>query len=101
METAAHPSFHRNILHESLYRKHVLGEECSVPKVSLPYYDESFYSTIRELREENHDIDLAVISFKQLYKLLLDKLVLCSPATDDSPLSLSGSSQPTQGETGH
>ena len=47
METACHPAFRHNLLHEILFRYHVLGEESLPNPGFLPYYDEDFFSTIK------------------------------------------------------
>ena len=52
METAANPKFRRSLLHSVLYRYHVL-DDTSVPDPGyLPYYNQSFFETIKYVHLE-------------------------------------------------
>ena len=57
METAAHPAFTHNLLHSTLYRVHVLGDDSiDTPPLPPPYYPLSFFDTIRKVKE-THTIE--------------------------------------------
>ena len=88
--------FKHNLFHEVLYRFHVLGES-SLPNPGYPpYYDENFFSVIRDYHH-NSDMNITMLTTKQWYKMLLDDQVLKSPATDNSPPTL----LPVRAETLH
>ena len=87
LETAVNPSFRHNLYHEVLFRYHVLGEE-SLPDPGIPpFYDKKFFSTIRHYHE-NSPLNVAVMSTKQWYSVLMEDQVLMQPATDSSPPAL-------------
>ena len=84
LETAANPTFRHHLYHEILYRFHVLGE-VSLPDPGLPpYYDQQFFDTIRHYHQAS-PLNIAVMSIKQWYAVLLEDRVLMSPATDNTP----------------
>ena len=43
LETASNPKFRHSLLHEVLFRYHVLGETCLPNPGFLPYYDQNFF----------------------------------------------------------
>ena len=52
METAAHPAFTHSLLHSTLYRVNVLGDDSiATPPPLPPYYPQSFFDTIRKVKE--------------------------------------------------
>ena len=52
LQTAANPSFQPNLLHNLLYRKHVLGEDVpEAPNPPPPYLTPELFSTIRAVKE--------------------------------------------------
>ena len=84
LETAINPSFRHNLFHETLFRYHVLDEVDLGDPGLPPYYDKQFFDTIRHYHETS-PLNIAVMSTKQWYTVLMEDRVLMSPATDDSP----------------
>ena len=73
METAAHPAFTHNILHSTLYRVHVLGDDSiTSPPPLPPYYSLSFFDTIRKVRD-NTPLNVATMSTAQWYRVLVEQ----------------------------
>ena len=96
LETAVNPKFRHSLFHEVLYRYHVLDDD-SVPNPGLtPYYDQNFFSTIKHYKDTS-PLNIALLSTKQWYRLLLEDRVLMSQATDTSPPAL----LPVRAETLH
>ena len=81
METACHPAFRHNLLHEILFRYHVLGEETLPNPGFLPYYDEDFFSTIKHYYQ-NCPLNTSMMTTKQWYKALLEDRILMQTAAD-------------------
>ena len=75
METASNPNFRHNLLHEVLFRYHVLGEDSLPNPGFLPYYDESFFTTIKHYYEAC-PMNISTMTTKQWYRLLLEDRIL-------------------------
>ena len=87
METSANPNFRHSLYHEVLYRYHVLKED-SLPDPGLPpFYDQAFFDTIKH-HTETTPLNVATMSTKQWYTVLMEAQVLMSPATETSPPTL-------------
>ena len=87
LETAANPQFRHSLFHEILFRYHV-QEEVSLPNPGFPpFYDSSFFETIRHYYL-NSPLNIAKMSTKDWYRLLLEDNVLMSKPDDHSPPSL-------------
>ena len=87
IETAANPTFRHSLYHEVLYRYHVLGEVTLPDPGYPPYYDKTFFDTIKHYKD-NSTLNISVMTTKQWYQVLLDDQVLMSPADEDSPATL-------------
>jgi hypothetical protein len=84
LETATNPNFRHSLYHVLLYRYHVLGET-SLPNPGVPpFYDENFFATIRHYHETS-PLNIAVMTIKQWYSVLMEDRVLMSQATEDNP----------------
>ena len=87
LETSTNPNFRDSLFHEYLYQYHVLGD-VSLPNPGLtPYYDQNFFDTIKHYKNTS-PLNIAVLSTRQWYRLLLEDRVTMSPGNDDSPPSL-------------
>ena len=87
LETAINPSFIPSLFHQILYRYHVLGE-VSLPNPGLPpYYDSDFFGVIRHYHL-NCPLNIAKMSTREWYKVLLENKVLMSEPLDQSPAKL-------------
>ena len=84
LETAINPCFRHSLLHEILYRFHVLGEDSIPDPGYLPYYDREFFQTIKHYKETSH-MNIAVMTTKQWYRTLLEDRVLMQPYDPNSP----------------
>jgi hypothetical protein len=98
LETACNPLFRHSMYHELLYRYHVL-EDRNISNPGLPpFYNEVFFSTIRQVHMDTA-FNVATVSEGQWYQLLLEdkvtmevrdlqrQLIMCrvelgSPSTD-------------------
>ena len=87
LETASNPKFRHSLLHEVLFRYHVLGEDSLPNPGFLPYYDEAFFSTIRKYKE-TCPLNISVMTTKQWYRALLEDRVMMKPGVDGSPPAL-------------
>ena len=77
LETSVNPNFRHSLYHEALYRYYVL-EDISIPNPGLtPYYDKTFFSIIKHYKN-NSPMNIAVLSTRQWYRLLLEDRVLMS-----------------------
>ena len=78
------PSYPTNYYHNTLFRWHVLGERLVEDPGRPPYYSEQFFSVIKFVHE-NTPLNLAWITVKQWYKILLEKGVTHNTDEQDSP----------------
>ena len=87
LETSVNPNFQHSLYHETLYRYHVL-DDISVPDPGLtPYYDKTFFSIIKHYKN-NSSMNIAVLSIRQRYMMLLEDRVLMSQNDNSSPTLL-------------
>ena len=71
METAANPKFKRSLLHSVLFRYHVLDDN-SVPDPGyLPYYNESFFETIKHVHLET-PLNVTTMSTSEWVRILTE-----------------------------
>ena len=83
IETSVHPSFRHSLYHETLYRFHVLDDN-SVPDPGLtPYYDKTFFNIIKHYKN-NSTMNIATLSTRQWYRMLLEDRVLMSREDENS-----------------
>ena len=82
METSANPKFQHSMLHEGMYRYHVLEEKTIPDPGFTPYYNSDFFSLIQHY-QKNSSIDIATLTTKQWYSQLLKDMVLCVPSTEN------------------
>ena len=83
LETAVNPTFRHSLYHEALFRYHVLGE-VDLPNPGLPpFYDSQLFETIRHYHTTS-PLNIAVMSTKQWYNVLMEDRLLMSSATDNS-----------------
>ena len=52
LETSLNPKFQHNQYHEALYKWHVEGRRDIVCPVQPPYYENSFFVTIKQVKQE-------------------------------------------------
>ena len=84
LETASNPKFRHSLLHEILFRYHILGEDCLPNPGYLPYYDKEFFSLIRHYHE-TCPLNISSMTTKQWYKILLEDKILMNNSDDGSP----------------
>ena len=70
MKTAAIPKYRHNLLHNTLYRFHVLDDDSLLDPGFLSYYTENFFKTIREVKETSA-MDIRNMSIGQCYQALI------------------------------
>ena len=84
LETSANPGFRHSLLHEVLFRYHVL-EETFLPNPGfLPYYDQQFFNTIKHYKQ-NSPLNISLMTTRQWYRALLEDRVLMLQGGDVSP----------------
>ena len=82
------PNFTTNLYYNTMYRWHVL-EERDLPNPGCPpYYSSKFFSIIRDVRN-NSPLDVALISVKQWYKILIERGVTHTSEDNNFPQSSS------------
>ena len=87
LETSVNPKFRHSLFHEHLYRYHIMGE-LDLPNPGFtPYYDQEFFKLIAYYKNQG-TLDVATMTIKQWYTVLLEDKLLMSPATEDSPAVL-------------
>ena len=87
LETAANPAFRHHLQNEILFRYHVLEDRSLDNPGFTPFYDRSFFETISHYKK-NTELNIATISARQWYLLLLEDKLLNEAATDSSPAKL-------------
>ena len=71
LETAINPKFRRNLYHEALYEWHIENDR-SIPNPGLPpYYPDSFFAKIREVKEEGL-LNIRTLDTASWYRALLE-----------------------------
>ena len=87
LETSVNPKFRHSLFHEHLYRYHIMGE-LDLPNPGFtPYYDQEFFKLIAYYKNQG-TLDVATMTIKQWYTVLVEDKLLMSPATEDSPAVL-------------
>ena len=72
MQTACSKRFQKSVFHSWLYRYHV-EEEIDLPNPGYtPYYDQSFFKTIKDVKS-NSPLNPIYMTVKQWYKLLRNR----------------------------
>ena len=84
LETASNPKFRHSLLHEVLFRYHVLGETCLPNPGFLPYYDQNFFNTIKHY-QDTCPLNISVMTTKQWYQILLEDRALMQPGAAGAP----------------
>ena len=74
LETSVMSNFTHNLYHEALYRWYVEGCRDFSQPILPPYYDQSFFEIIREVKLEGL-LNVSKMSTRQWYRFLLEKLV--------------------------
>ena len=87
LETSINPKFRHSLFHEVLFRFHVLGETNLPDPGFTPYYDKDFFDLISHYKQ-NSTLNIATMSTKEWYTVLVEDRVTMSPATENSPASL-------------
>ena len=87
LETSVNPLFRHSLFHEHLFRYHVM-DETSLPDPGFtPFYDRAFFQLITYYKSSS-TMNIATMTTKQWYTLLLEDKILFSQATEDSPAAL-------------
>jgi hypothetical protein len=81
---AVSPRFPTNHYYSTLYRWHVLDQHDFLEPVRPPYYSAAFFSTIKHVHN-NTPLNVAWVSVKQWYQLLLEHGVTHTSDDEDSP----------------
>ena len=72
LSQAISPLFKSNMYYTTLYRWHVLEERHLPNPGRPPYYSSTFFSIIKDVKD-NTPLNVAHLSVKQRYRLLMDK----------------------------
>ena len=87
LETSINPKFRHSLFHEQLFRYHVLGESNLPDPGFTPYYDRDFFDLIIHYKN-NSPLNIATMTTKQWYSVLLEDKVIMNPATEVSAATL-------------
>ena len=87
LETSINPKFRHSLFHEQLFRYHVLGESNLPDPGFTPYYDRDFFDLIIHYKN-NSPMNIATMTTKQWYSVLLEDKVIMNPATETSAATL-------------
>ena len=87
LETSINPNFRHSLFHEHLFRYHVMGEHSLPDPGYTPYYNRDFFQTICYFRDTSC-LNIASLSIKQWYRLLLEDKILMKAATEEAPTAL-------------
>ena len=71
LETAIIPKFKHNQYHTALYLWHIEGDKDITCPVQPPYYDDSFFNTIKQVKQEGL-LNLKTMSSAQWYRVLVE-----------------------------
>ena len=74
IESAVHPAFRRNIFHEALYKWHVENDRTIINPGLPPYYPDSFFAKIRQVKEESL-LNIITMHTATWYKGLLENYI--------------------------
>ena len=72
LETAVNPKFRHSLLHSTLFRYHVMGDTTVPDPGLLPYYQQSFFDTIRRVYLEN-PVKVNTMSIKEWSTMLTEE----------------------------
>ena len=81
---AISPCFSTNQYHNSLYRWHVLEQRDFPNPGRPPYYSSTFFSLIKDVKE-NTPLNVARVTVKEWYRLLMEKGVTHTSNDPDTP----------------
>ena len=87
LETSINPKFRHSLFHEQLFRYNVLGESNLPDPGFTPYYDRDFFDLIIHYKN-NSPLNIATMTTKQWYSVLLEDKVIMNPATEVSAATL-------------
>ena len=87
LETSINPNFRHSLFHEHLFRYDVMGEHSLPDPGFTPYYNRDFFQTICHFRDSSC-LNIASLSTKQWYKLLLEDKILMKKADEEAPTAL-------------
>ena len=87
LETAINPKFRHSLFHELLFRFHVMGETSLPDPGFTPYYDKEFFALISSYRN-NSGMNIATMSTKQWYTVLVEDKITMRAANDNSAAQL-------------
>ena len=79
--------FAENQYHKHLYKWHVLGERDSSDPGKPPYYSNTFFNIIKDVRD-NTPLNVASVTVRQWYQLLLERGVTHTSDNPDQPPQL-------------
>ena len=85
LETSSNPKFRHSLLHEVLFRYHILGETSLPNPGFLPYYDETFFKTIKHYNDTT-PLNISTMTTRQWYRILLEDKVLMHQAGGTPPV---------------
>ena len=76
IQTAANPSFRSNLLHNLLYRKYVLEEECvpGAPNQPPAYFTQDFFAIIRKVKSES-SLNIITMTERDWTRLLTEDYI--------------------------
>jgi hypothetical protein len=82
LQTAANPNFQPNLLHNLLYRKHVLGEEVpQAPDPPPPYLSLELFTLIRKVKEDT-PLNIFSMAEKDWSRLLTEDFITMLDVSD-------------------
>ena len=87
LSQAISPRFTTNQYHQYLYKWHVLEERDFPCPGKPPYYSSTFFSMIKDVKE-NTPLNVAWVTVQQWYKLLLERGVTHTSVNPDLPAVL-------------
>ena len=85
LETSSNPKFRHSLLHKVLFRYHILGETSLPNPGFLPYYDETFFKTIKHYNDTT-PLNISTMTTRQWYRILLEDKVLMHQAGGTPPV---------------
>ena len=82
LQTAASSRFQQSLYHNSLYRYYCLGDESVVKPDLPPYYNQSFFETIKKVKEKT-PMNPVNMTLNQWYNFLLEEEVTMEVVDDE------------------
>ena len=86
-ELSCNPNFQHSLYLETLFRSKVRGEYCPINLSLPPYYNADFFSILKHY-DDHCPLNIANMSIKDWYRVLVEDRVLMAPATDSVPATL-------------